>query len=214
MLTGRVVVGVLLITASVAFAATLDDFKEAVQHKGCDSIPYESLRDTCKDKAAVRDDYCKSRVSSCKDLDPSDLQKQIDNINDKIKDLKAQRDSLKDKRSDAKDDDERKQIEDQISAIEDQIDKLEKKVDEMQNRLDKEKQQISDRIDVGERCVDAREAVQKAFAETKSNTQSESDEQIKPLAEQLIRYWESEESNHQTEIDKAKEVRDRCKSLR
>jgi len=207
----------LVISAGVALAysASLDDFKEAVKHTGCESIPYSDLRSDCKSKASERDEWCKNKGKfTCDDLDPRGLQQQIDNIDGKIKDLKSQRDSLKDKRSDAKDDDERKKLEDQIASLEDQIDKLEKKLDEMKHRLDDEKHQVEDRIYIGQHCLDARNDVQDKFDRARSAADSESDDQIKPLARQLIDLWNKGSDDHKKITADTKTAVDRCKSFR
>lgn len=200
---------------ALAESATVDEFKEAVQHQFCDSIPYRSLRGSCKDKGEIRDDYCKKRESSCKNLDPKGLHDKIDSeLNPKIEALRKQRDELKDKRSDAKDDDARKSIDEQLSSIEEQLEKLGRLVEEMKGKLDENRRLASDRVDVGQRCIDARNEVTRIFADAKSSARGESDDQIKPLAEQLIRYWESQEPPHAEELDLAQKALERCKAFR
>ena len=100
-------VGVLALGGVAATAsATLNDFKNADGKKGCESIPYEGIRDTCGRKSEAVRDWCKnsSRKISCDDLDPMGLAKQIENVKAKIVDLKRERDELASKISDAKDD--------------------------------------------------------------------------------------------------------------
>jgi len=207
-------VATLGVATGVAFAytATLDDFKEAVKHQFCDSIPYSDLRGECADKSRERDEWCKTKEFRCKDLDPRGLQQQIDNLNGKIKDLKDQRDALKDKSP--SDDDERKKIEEQIADLEKKIDELSKKVDEMQHRLDEEKHLIDDRIYNGEHCLDARTAVQDKFDRARSAASSESDEQIKPLAQQLIDHWDRGTEQHKEAFANTRAAIDLCKSFK
>jgi hypothetical protein len=59
-----------------ADSATLDDFQNADGKKGCESIPYGSIRDTCSRKSESVKDWCKnsSRKISCDDLDRQGLQ--------------------------------------------------------------------------------------------------------------------------------------------
>jgi len=210
-------IGTLMVSMGVAFAytATVDEYKEAVNHKGCDSIPYSDLRGECKSKAAERDEWCKSKGKfTCEDLDPRALQQQIENINAKLKDLKSQRDDLKDKRSDAKDEDEQKKLDEQIAALDARIEKLEKKVDEMQHRLDEEKHQIEDRIYIGEHCFDARNEVQDKFDHARGAAADVSDEAIKPLAQQLIEHWDKGTDDHKKIIADTKTSLEQCKSFR
>jgi molecular chaperone GrpE (heat shock protein) len=212
-----IAVSTLCVSVTVAFAytATLDDFKEAVKHTGCESIPYSDLRSDCKSKASDRDEWCKSKGKfTCEDLDPRGLQQQIDNISDKVKELKSQRDDLKSKRSDAKDDDERKKLDDQIAAIGEQIDKLEKKIDDMKHKLDEEKHQIEDRIYIGQHCLDARADVQDKFDRARSAADSESDEAIKPIARQLIDLWNKGSDDHKKITADTKTAVEQCKNFR
>ncbi len=212
-----VATGTLVVCAGVALAytATLDEFKEAVKHTGCESIPYSDLRGDCKGKASDRDDWCKNKGKfTCDDLDPRGLKQQIDNIDGKLKELKAQRDTLKDKRSDAKDDEERKKLDEQVAAVEDQIDKLDKKLDEMKHRLDEEKHQIDDRIYIGQHCLDSRNDVQDKFDRARSAADSESDEQIKPLARQLIELWNKGSDDHKKITADTKTAVEQCKGFR
>ena len=209
--------GTLAISVGVAFAytATVDDFKEAVKHTGCESIPYPDLRSDCKSKGSDRDEWCKNKGTfSCDKLDPGPLRDQINNINGKIKDLKAQRDDLKDKRSSTTDDDERKKLDEQIAAIEDQLDKLNKTADEMQHRLDDERHKIDDRIYIGEHCRDARADVQDKFDRARSAASSESDDQIKPLAQQLISRWNKGTEDHRQISADTQRAVDLCKSYK
>ena len=73
---------------------------------------------------------------------------------------------------------------------------------------------INDRIYNGEQCVSSREAVAGVFRDAKSSARSESDPDIKPLAEKLIAYWESEEPNHADEIAKYTRALEKCRAMR
>jgi hypothetical protein len=213
----HVVIGVLVLglLGSIIGAATLNDFKNAENQTGCDSIPYDSIRATCRSNRDGVREWCKnsSRPISCDGLDPSGLTKQIENMKGKIKELKDELGKLPSS-SDAKDDSERRTLEDKKKAIEDKIYELEKRVAEFESRLSNEKTDINNRIYNGDKCVDYRKDVARSFESARSSAKSESDPEIKPIAEKLVRYWESEEPNHAAEIRKYQEAVDRCKSMR
>jgi hypothetical protein len=77
----------------VVVAATLSDFKDAADRDGCESIPYEGIRRACSDNSKDVDDWCKrsDRKISCNDLDPAGLAKQIENVKQKVANLKRYR---------------------------------------------------------------------------------------------------------------------------
>jgi chromosome segregation ATPase len=210
-----VVVGGMLI-GGIALAASLSDFKDAVGKEGCDSIPYDGIRSTCKGRSADVDDWCKrsDRKISCDDLDPKGLQKQIDNVKQKISTLKKERDDVASKIGNSKDDPERKSLEEQKKKIEDTIYDLENKVSAWETTLSDEKREIDNRIYNGDRCVGYREEVAKAFADAKSSAKGETDPDIKPYAAQLVQKWEAGESGHAGAITKYKEAVQNCKNLR
>ena len=144
---------------------------------------------------------------------PSGLLKQIENVKEKIADLERARDELSSKISNAKDDDERRDLEGKKKATEDKIYDLEQKVSAWEKQLSDEKTEISNRIYNGERCVAHREAVTKALSDAKSSAKSESDAEIKPYAEKLIRCWESEEPGHEKAIRNYKDAVESCKKM-
>ena len=84
-------IGTMLLGGAV-LAASLNDFKEAVGKEGCDAIPYETIRSTCKSRSSDVNDWCKnaSKKWSCDDLDPSGLTKQIENVKKKVEELKRE----------------------------------------------------------------------------------------------------------------------------
>lgn len=197
-------------------AATLSDFKNADGKRGCESIPYDGYLRSCKDNSGEVENWCKSsgRRINCDNLDPSGLTKQIENVKSKLVDLKRERDELAAKISNAKDDSERRDLEDKKKAKENEIYELDKKVSDWESKLSSEKTEIDNRIYNGERCIGYREGVAKAFSDAKSSAKSESDPEIKPYAEKLVRYWEDEESGHATAIRLFKEAIEKCKAMR
>jgi hypothetical protein len=87
-------------------------------------------------------------------------------------------------------------------------------VSDRESQLSSEKTEIGNRIYNGDRRVGYREDVAKVFADAKSNAKSETDPEIKPYAEQLIRKWEAGESGHATAIRNYKTAVEKCKSMR
>lgn len=214
-LTLRLSVGAMLFGGAV-LAASLNDFKEAVRNEGCDAIPYESIRSTCKSKSSDVNDWCKnsSKKWSCDDLDPSGLTKQIENVKRKIEELKREKDDLGSRKSNAKDDSERRDLEDKISAKEKEIRELEEKVAAWERKLSDEKTAVSDRTYIGERCLGFREDVARSFQDAKSSAKSESDAEIKPYAQKLVEKYEVGERGHTEAIDLTKRGIEKCKSMR
>lgn len=201
---------------AAAASATLSDFKNADGKKGCESIPYEDIRDTCSRKGVSVNDWCKnsSRKISCNELDPAGLARQLENVKAKLADLKHERDELSSQIINAKDDSERKDLESKKKDKEDQINDLDQKISTWERTLSDERSDISDRVYNGEQCVGYREEVARAFSEAKQNAERESDPEFKPYADKLVSYWESEEPGHATSIRTYKEAVEKCKGMR
>lgn len=210
------VLSLVILVGGVAAASPIDDFKAAVDKEGCDSIPYSGLRSTCTSKRSEVESWCKSssRRISCDKLDPTGLNKQISNVKEKIETLKRERDDLSSRISSAKDEEEKEDLEEKRKRVEDEIYKLTKKLEEWERRLADERSLIRDRIYNGERCVGFREQVARSFVDAKSSARSESDPEIKPYAQKLISYWESEESGHAEAISKYKQALEKCRAMR
>lgn len=210
-----VVIGGLGLSSAVA-AATLNDWKDSANREGCESIPYENIRRTCTDQGREVDDWCKSssRQISCNDLDSSGLTRKIENVKQKVADLKRERDDLSSKMSSAKEESERRDSEDKKKAEENEIYELEKKIDSWQSQYSSEQTAINDRIYNGERCVGYREEVARAFSDAKSSARSESDPEIEPYAEKLISKWEAGEPGHAIAIRNYKDAVEKCKRMK
>lgn len=87
-----------------AASAPLEAFQSAVEKTGCDAIPYESLRGTCKARSQDVNEWCKTKEWDCKELDPVALRQQIENVTRKVADLRRERERLESARSSAPED--------------------------------------------------------------------------------------------------------------
>jgi len=205
-----------LLASSLALASIADDFKDASNRDGCEAIPYSSERSACISGGRDVDDWCKnpSKPWSCDDLDPSGLNRNIDNVNGKISDLKKEKDDLEYKLNNSKDDNERRDLESKIKDKKEQIDTLQAKVEEWKKQIDSEKSMARDRQDIGGRCVANRVIVQKIFATVKSRVQSENDPGAKEYVSKLVEKYTTAEKGHQEAIDITNRGIDKCNGKR
>jgi len=185
----------------IVVAQSVNDFKNAADSKGCGLIVYSSQRSTCDDRGPRIEDYCKRRTWSCDGLDPEGIKKNIENVKGKIESLKKERDELESKKNGSKDDSEKRDLDNKIADKKKEIEQKEALVAEWQRKIEDEKKEIAARLSIGKQCREYRVDVQKAFAETKSKLQSESNADVKPHAEKIIKKIESEESGHKDAID-------------
>lgn len=206
----------MMLLGGVGLAGVADDFKDAANRDGCEAIPYSSERSSCNTASREVDDWCKSssRKWSCDDLDPSGINRNIDNVNAKITELKKEKDELESRRNNAKDDGERRDLESKIKDKKDQIDGLQAKVEAWKKQLDGEKSMAKDRQEIGERCVTNRLAVQKIFANVKTRVQGESDPEAKQYVSKLVDKYTAAEKGHQEAIDITKRGIEKCKNAR
>lgn len=210
----EIVIGVVCGSA-LALASVGDDFKDAANRDGCEAIPYSSERSSCASAGRDVEDWCKnsSRRWSCDDLDPTGLNRNIENVNSKISDLKREKDELESKRNNAKDDSERRDLEKKIDEKKAQIEDLGKKVDAWTRQLSDEKSKARDRADIGERCVANRVTVQKLFASVKDKVQRESDPDAKQYVSRLVDKYTAAEKGHQEAIDITNRGVQKCKGM-
>ncbi len=193
----------LLTLAGVSRADTLSDFQRAASQKGCASIPYDYLNSRCKDAQRKVTEYCKTDKIGCKGLDIDPLKKAIDGMKRKIDSLKRERDQFK-----------RDGNRDEADRVDDEIDDIEKRIDDHKRQIDQNKREIDKRVDRGQRCVDARKRVEGAFKDAKSRAKGESNDEVRPLARQLLKQWEAGERGHADAIRSYNRAIDKCKDKR
>jgi len=200
-----------LLLAQVANADNLQSFKDAEREKGCASLPYSSLRGNCKSKQEGVEQWCKHEKRQCRDLGTRGLLDAIDGMTRKVESLKSDKDSLSSKKAHAKDDSEKRDLENKITDVEKQIYELNGRMDAHKRQVDENKTNIRDRIYRGERCRDHRRDVQEVFKDATSRAKSESDPEIKPLAQKLLDRWDESTRSHEGEIDTVKQIIEDCR---
>ena len=200
-----------LILTSLTGFVSAEDHEEKVKtfqnamnysqdNKGCLSIPYSDLQDQCQRKQAGVVRWCKeSGKWNCEDVDPKVLQAQIERI-------KTERDRLKEERASY----EQKKDESKIKEIDNKLYELDRTRGELERQVAEASKMVSDRTYVAKSCRDARPEVMEVFRSAKSRADSEQDPDIRPLAQRLIKYWESEESGHNEQIRTVKEAVEKC----
>jgi len=210
----KIVITLALLSGGIVMASVADDFKDASGRSGCDSIPYSSDRGSCSSGGPEVETWCKTKKWNCDDLDPSGIQRNIDNVNGKISDLQKEKSSMESERNSSSDESKRKDLENKIADKKKQIEDLQAKVDGWKKQIDTEKGWARDRQDIGERCVKERVNVQKIFAGVKSRVQNESDPEAKQYVSKLGDKYIAEEKGHQEAIDVTNRGIDKCKGLR
>jgi peptidoglycan hydrolase CwlO-like protein len=197
----------------IAHADKLDDFKEAVNKKGCESIPYSDLQSNCKSQQSDVHDWCDGGrgpvtcdVGGTRDLVAKleKEQKNLDALNDKRRDLD-------DKRSHASDDAEKSRLSSEIDLVDKDIDASKRRIDDLKNDLSKRKDLVNKTIETLGKCIDYRRAVLNVFAYALDKVRGESDPTIKPYAEQLRSKYEESKAGHEQQISNKDNSVDTCK---
>lgn len=179
-------------------AQTLDEYKSAADKKGCDSIPFSTLRSNCNDSEREKDKWCYEEKWKC-ERDTEGLVSSINGMKKKLADLN-------DQRYHASSDDERSKIDNEIKDISDRRDKF-------LRQLEDERKDISERVERGKKCLEARKKTQEIFKDAITQAKNESDQDKKPYAEKLVSYWESERSRHDDEIEKVSKGIEKCEEI-
>lgn len=220
-----VIVALLSTAAATAAADNLAAFKAAEREVGCRSIPYSSLRSNCQSRQDVVNGSCKAGDRSCSGLGTKTLRENIESIAKKLESLARDRDkikeeigNLKSKLGNAKDDSEKRDIESRIREAENKVAESEKLTAELLARTDDMKKDIAareskmrDRIPLGETCVQGRADVMRIFEDAISRAGSESDSDIKAIAQPLMKLWRTSVDDHKAPLEQAKDVVEVCR---
>jgi len=182
-------------------AQSLDEYKTAVSNigKGCESIPFSTLRSRCIDSEKETDKWCYEEKWKC--------DKDTDGLIASINGMKKKVDDLNDQRYKASGDDEKRKLDDQIKELTDRRASFRQK-------LEQERKDIQERIDRGTKCRDARRQTQNIFKDAitqASNVDSGSEK--KPYADKLMSYWRDEGPRHDAEIEKVIKGVEKCEEI-
>lgn len=196
-----------------AWADKLDDFKEAVNKIGCESIPYSDLRSNCKSQQSDVHDWCDGAKGpvTCDIGVTRDLQSKLDREQRNQEALKDKRRDLDDKRSHASDDQEKSRLTSEIEAADKDIEASTKKVEDLKSDLSKRKDLIEKTMYTLNKCIDYRRAVMNVFAYALDKVRGENDPSIKPYAEQLRDKYEESKSGHEEQISNKNNSLETCK---
>jgi hypothetical protein len=207
---------VLATLCSTAHADKLDDFKDAVTRKGCDSIPYSDLRNNCRSQQSDVHPWCDGSRGpvSCDGAPTSELRAKLVREQRKLAELIDKRRELEDKRSHAADDTEKAKWTAEIEAIDKEIDTARKDVEAATADVQKRADLVEKTIYTIEKCIDYRRAVMNVFAYATDKVRGEADADIKPYAETLRNMYPEEISGHEKQIVSRTNAVENCKKER
>jgi hypothetical protein len=81
----------IIASTSSVIAQSVNDFDKAVEAaksgKGCESLPYPSMKSRCIDLNSIKKSNCINDNTDWNEMDPRKLQNTIDNINRNIANL-------------------------------------------------------------------------------------------------------------------------------
>jgi hypothetical protein len=197
-----------------AKAQSLDDWKAALSAassgRGSESIPYSGYREDVKSKQSLVEEFCKNESWSCDSLGTKALREEIKGRSYKIEEMKKQRERLSSDKSSAKTEDEKRKIQDRLDSMAKEIDNAGRELEFKQKSLETDLKDIDIRINKGQKCLDARVAVQRAFKDAIDKAKNENDSAIKPIANQLIAYWEKRQQEHKEAFEVTRSGIEKC----
>jgi hypothetical protein len=174
----------MLCLAGNAVADKLADFKDAVNKEGCEAIPYQSERSTCKDRSSDKDKICQGFT-----CDKADVTKDIETYKEKSKNLREAK--------------ERKD--------EQAVSNLEGIVKSLEEKLEGYKKLAKERIENGYDCLETRERVQRSFSDAKQMVQAETGPDLQPYIPDLVRKYETGRDQHIVPMQETTRSIDNCK---
>jgi DNA repair exonuclease SbcCD ATPase subunit len=213
-----ILVGAIILLTQFATAQTFDEWKAALEaakdRKGPESIPYSSLREEAKTKQEKMNELCKTDAWTCDGLETKSLREEIKGRTANIEDRKNEVSKLKSDLSNAKTDDEKKELQNKIDAQEKELETKVKELEFKQTSLKTDLSDIDIRIEKGNKCLEARDEVQKVYDNAKSKAGAETDPEKKEIASQLITYWETRKAEHDKIYNDVKGGLDKCKKCK
>jgi flagellar motility protein MotE (MotC chaperone) len=205
-------VTLLLTVYSSALADKVDDFRDAVSKRGCDSIPYNDLRNNCRSQQSDVHPWCDGARG------PVTCGTSAEGLKRQLRTAEGERDKLKEKlrdqedqRSRATDESEKAKLKSEIESTEKEIDAARKKVEDLKNDIGKRKDHVEKAIYTLGKCIDYRRAVMNVFAYATDKVRGESDPDVRPHALQLRDSYATEISGHDEQIKNRTNSIENCK---
>lgn len=201
----------------MAIADKESDFRDAVGKEGCESIPYDDLKGTCKTQQSYVHDFCdgnRGPVTCRSESITRDLKDNVDREQQGVEALKKRKLKLEDEKSRATDDNEKNRLSKEIEQTDNDIYEAGKRVDHSVADLDARKKLVEDAIYTIDKCIDYRQAVMNVFAAATDKVRGETNADIKPLARQLRDKFEEQKRGHEMAITAKKNALETCKKSR
>lgn len=195
------------------WADKIDDFKEAVNKQGCDSIPYSDLRSTCNSQQDEVHRWCDGEKGpvTCELGVTRDLMSKLVSEQKNIEASKDKRRDLDDKRSNAADDQEKSRLTSEIEAVDKEIEASTKTSEGLKSDLENRKYELQKVTDTINHCIDYRRAVMNVFAYAQDKVRGETDPDIQEYARQLRDMYEKSKGGHEIQISNRNNSLDDCK---
>lgn len=207
----RLVQLVAMALTSISFGASADqlsEFQKAADSgaKGCDSIPFSSIQERCRDKRDDVDGYCKTDESGCRELNTYARQQELQQADSKLNDLDRARQEARSKRDSSTDTSEKSRWENEVSQIERAIDEQKRSRETIAKTIEDYKYQAQGRIEKAKRCREARIDAVELFDEAQDKVkEAESNPDLKPFVPTLLAKYEDAERGHTIAIKETQE---------
>jgi hypothetical protein len=210
---------VTLLSTTIALGQSqkLQDFQAAANvDRGCDTIPYDSLKRNCQDQGKNVHEWCdggRGPVKCESGVTAALVQSLVQEHKNEDR-LQAQRRDLDDKRNHTDINDEKSKYQQQIEAADKEIEASRRKMDEITRNTSNRKDLVDKTIDTINKCIDYRQATMNVFGDALDKVRQENEPDIKPLAVTLKGKYQDEKEGHQTQItDKENSIKT-CKDER
>ena len=207
-------IAVLLVTlGSLAWADKLDDFKEAVKHDGCRSIPYSDQRNICTTQQSDVHSWCDGHrgVVKCDDGATRKLKVAQNDAYVAHTASVERRRELEAKRSGASDDAEKARLTVEIEQVDRVIEAAARRMEDLRNDVSKRRDHVEKVMTTINKCVDYRQAVMNVFAYATDKVRGETDDDVKPYSQILRDKYSAQIGTHKTEIEDKFISLERCK---
>jgi len=221
-----IIVAILGLTVSVAWADKLSDFEAAgkeVDEKppgkaGCKSIPYSDYRSPCETEGGHVHEWCDGSRGPIT-CDSENISRQAkDNLERAKKaaeELRKQKSDRETEQSRASTEETKQKIGEEIKKLIDQIYDADKRVEQAQKDFDSRKKLVDDAIYVLDQCITYRRAVQNSFGAALDKVRNEDETpRIKELAVKLRDSYGVGKDGHEEQINNKTNSLETCKSSR